>query len=551
MINVLLVDGNREFLDEIRRSLETGDGVTVKTASSPRAAVHLIREQNIDAIVSGADLPAREWTAALQALREQGIDLPFFLFAGNGNGRLAIQELRIQAEFPCQTESAPEGEAGVLIRMIRQAVERRDAFEKLRKENEMMNAILMTSPAAMCLVQGGVITWTNRKMHAFLGYDEGSLTGRNALMLFPSAEEYHRVAAEFEEKADRQEWGHTECKLRRRDGSLICVHLQARSIDPEDPGKGYVVLGQDVTEHKRLKELLKRSEVRYQSLVENANSIILRMDPQGTIQFINRYAELFFGYRAEEVLGKHVVGTIVPRKGRSGRDLAAMIEDMGQNPEAYEIYINENLLKSGERVWVAWTNKAIYDRDGRVTGILCIGNDITDRKIDIRDPRISIEPWKSSLIEGTDIEESTFEAAFEIAVEISREGREGKPVGTAFLIGDAPAVLAQSRQLILNPFEGHADDLRMVTSPDLKETIKELSQLDGAFVISGSGIVEAAGRYITIDTSATQTPKGMGTRHASVAAITRAARAVGIVVSQSGGRISIFRDGRPVKIIAR
>jgi diadenylate cyclase len=89
-----------------------------------------------------------------------------------------------------------------------------------------------------------------------------------------------------------------------------------------------------------------------------------------------------------------------------------------------------------------------------------------------------------------------------------------------------------------------------VTSPEVRETIKELSPIDGAFVISGDGVVEAAGRYITIDTSRAAVPKGLGTRHASVAGITQETSALGIVLSQSGGKISLFKDGRIFRVIS-
>jgi DNA integrity scanning protein DisA with diadenylate cyclase activity len=155
--------------------------------------------------------------------------------------------------------------------------------------------------------------------------------------------------------------------------------------------------------------------------------------------------------------------------------------------------------------------------------------------------------WLRELLARSDIDPAVFESVFNIAVEISREGREGKPVGTAFIVGDAPAVLARSRQLILNPFEGHPREARMIENPDLRENVKEFALLDGAFVIGGTGLIEAAGRYITIDTSGVQIPKGLGTRHGSVAGITLATQAVGIVVSQSGGRISVFKGGQMVK----
>ncbi len=90
---------------------------------------------------------------------------------------------------------------------------------------------------------------------------------------------------------------------------------------------------------------------------------------------------------------------------------------------------------------------------------------------------------------------------------------------------------------------------RIITNPELKENIKALAQLDGAFVITGDGFVESVGRYITVDSSYVKLPPGMGTRHNSAAAITSVTKCVGIVVSQSGGGITVFRDGRIVKKI--
>lgn len=148
----------------------------------------------------------------------------------------------------------------------------------------------------------------------------------------------------------------------------------------------------------------------------------------------------------------------------------------------------------------------------------------------------------STIISGTDIHEEVIKSVLNIAVEISKEGREGKPIGTAFLIGDSSAVLAKSKQLVLNPFEGHPKEKRLVTNPEIWENIKEFAQLDGAFVISDDGFIECAGRYLTAEAS-TNLPEGFGTRHSSVAAITMVTNAIGIVVSQSGG-IRIIKRGK-------
>lgn len=139
--------------------------------------------------------------------------------------------------------------------------------------------------------------------------------------------------------------------------------------------------------------------------------------------------------------------------------------------------------------------------------------------------------------------EDVFRAVMRLSIEIAREGREGKPIGTSIILGDSDEVLGRSRQLILNPVAGHSEEERLITSPDMRENIKELALVDGAFVIRENGIVEAAGRYISIDTSKVRLPKGLGTRHVSVAAITLETQALGIVVSESGGVVRVFARG--------
>lgn len=160
---------------------------------------------------------------------------------------------------------------------------------------------------------------------------------------------------------------------------------------------------------------------------------------------------------------------------------------------------------------------------------------------------INLSAEIEKIIAGTDIKPPVLESTFKIAWEIAREGREGKSIGTAFVIGDAKTVLAQSRQLAPNPMTGLKTEERMITDSEFSGTIKEFAQNDGVYVVSGDGVVEAACRFLMSDAGRVNIPKGHGTKHTSVAAMTMAARAVGIVVSQSGGRITIIKDGKFVK----
>jgi diguanylate cyclase (GGDEF)-like protein/PAS domain S-box-containing protein len=109
------------------------------------------------------------------------------------------------------------------------------------------------------------------------------------------------------------------------------------------------------------------------------NSVVLRMDTEGRITFFNAFAQSFFGFSEEEILGRSVVGTIFPPNDAAGRDLRAMIREIGTDPELYRTSENENVRKDGSTVWIAWSNTPIRGSEGRVKEVLCVGNDITPR----------------------------------------------------------------------------------------------------------------------------------------------------------------------------
>jgi len=134
---------------------------------------------------------------------------------------------------------------------------------------------------------------------------------------------------------------------------------------------------------KRQHELelaLRNRDEEYRELIELASSIILRIDTQGNIVFINEFACKFFGYEKDELIGKNVLGTIIPERESSGRSLVSFIKKICQQPNEHTINENENIKKDGSRSWVLWTNKVILDREGNASEILCIGNDITEKR---------------------------------------------------------------------------------------------------------------------------------------------------------------------------
>jgi diadenylate cyclase len=137
----------------------------------------------------------------------------------------------------------------------------------------------------------------------------------------------------------------------------------------------------------------------------------------------------------------------------------------------------------------------------------------------------------------------TLESVVHLAVELAREGREGRKVGTLFVIGDVDNVLSQSRSLLLDPLYGHSEDVLHVERPEFRETVKELAQLDGAFVVRDDGTFVSAGRYVDVELGAAENfLPGLGTRHAAAASVSRQTNAIAVVVSQSSV-VRVFANG--------
>ena len=149
------------------------------------------------------------------------------------------------------------------------------------------------------------------------------------------------------------------------------------------------------------------------------------------------------------------------------------------------------------------------------------------------------------------IKPDIFESLLTLVMEMAYEGREGKPIGSTFVLGDHEKVLQYSRQLVFNPFQGHPEDVLHITKPDVRETLKEFSSIDGAFIIRDDGVVLAAGRYLNAAHHGEPMPQGLGTRHSSAAAITGVTDSVALVISESSGRVTIFRGGSIVTTIEK
>lgn len=194
--------------------------------------------------------------------------------------------------------------------------------------------------------------------------------------------------------------------------------------------------------------------------------------------------------------------------------------------------IADELLQSGDKVVALYPGFELHDID--TISIISLGEHLarlTARDLQRLETQVPLE---------------TLRSVVDLAVEIGREGREGKPVGTLFVVGNHRKVLTMSHEQVHDPFRGYSQKERMIRDPRVRESIKEISQLDGAFIISAEGVVLSAGRNLDAPATGVTISKGLGSRHWAAAAISKATKAIAIAVSESTGTVRLFQDGKVV-----
>jgi diadenylate cyclase len=198
----------------------------------------------------------------------------------------------------------------------------------------------------------------------------------------------------------------------------------------------------------------------------------------------------------------------------------------------------ENLIRGGDRI-VCLTG---IDGSGTIDTIIVL------------DLGTEVEMFADTAADPlpADVTPAVFERLLTLASELGLEGREGRPVGTLFVLGDCDRVIEQSHQLVINPFQGYPECERNVLDPRLEETIKEFSAIDGAFIVRGDGVLLHAARYLAPRGKLEKPlPQGLGTRHEVAAEITMTTEALALCISQSTGTVSIYRHGRLVTDISK
>ena len=254
------------------------------------------------------------------------------------------------------------------------------------------------------------------------------------------------------------------------------------------------------------------------------------------------------------VFGDTFIGGIQPGTLRSvlktilvTRTALEPSEDEREFTETIQVrsFSNQRLAQLRSAMLVALTRGVVKFSDR----ICCVGGITGSNQFDTL-VVVDIEREFQTLLTGStadllpeDVKPEVLERVIAVATELAVEGREGRPVGCLFVVGGTEKVQTMTKPLVLNPFYGYKEEERNILNPFMDETVKEFSSIDGAFVIRGDGVVEAAGSLIQATDSTHSLPSGLGSRHAAAAAISVAANCISIVVSSSTGQVTLFRRG--------
>jgi PAS domain S-box-containing protein len=258
---------------------------------------------------------------------------------------------------------------------------RRSAAEELRLLRRQQQALIDAIPDMVWLKDAeGRFLMVNATFARSCGMAPAELVGKSDFDLWPRelAEQYRRndqlvmasgaatqVEEPLEEPGGHRRWIET---------------IKTPYCNEAGEVVGTVGIARDIDARKRAEAAMASMANSYRDLVESSNSIIIRLDRAGRMIFCNEHAIRFFGFAREELLGRPITATIVPPVESSGRDLGELIAALCSDPDRYALSENENITRDGRRVWVSWANKALQAVGRQEPEILCVGQDITEKK---------------------------------------------------------------------------------------------------------------------------------------------------------------------------
>jgi PAS domain S-box-containing protein len=293
--------------------------------------------------------------------------------------KLDEDELRKHRDHLEEIVKARTAELTFTNEQLRLEIEERKEIEKILRESQQRFQILFEGSRDAIFISDakGRILDANEAAYKLTGYRKSEL-----MLKF-----LHDLDSNFDQFAYQEYFNRTLCgddftievALRRKNGDTVFTEFSSKQITLAGI-RCIHTTARNISARREAEEALRHSEAKYRELVQNANSMIVRFDTHSRVTFFNEYAQEFFGYTEKEILGRKITETILPEVDSEGRKVLDRLKDFFTKPESYKNIALENVLRNGERVVVAWTNRPIRGVDGKIIEFLSVGVDMTERR---------------------------------------------------------------------------------------------------------------------------------------------------------------------------
>ena len=288
----------------------------------------------------------------------------------------------------------------------------------------------------------------------------------------------------------------------------------------------------------------KRADTVNRTMLNNAFELAGQTKAESVIVFANDRLDLSFLQTATPPLSVFLASSHLRKHSDYMQYVAGSFEVpfAGQSSEyqfelALLLAMSEGLIESGDLVVCVWGRRGTGHLD-------------SVSLVDISQNFGLLLSLRAELSVG-DVQHHVLNRVLTIASGLGREGREGKPVGALFVLGQYEGVTSHCRQMVINPFRGYQQDQCNILDPSLEETIKEFSVIDGAFVLRGDGIVMSAGTHLSVPTRDLALQPGLGSRHTAAAGITASTGALAVTISESTGTVRLYAQGKAIMVLPR
>lgn len=307
------------------------------------------------------------------------------VFVGKNGSRIKVELSSTSIQYQQRTAS---------LVTVRDVTEKSIIQEAYRLSEQKYKVLVENSLDGITIIRDNRFLFANDTFCKMLGYTRDELYNMPSVNTLHPQE--HAKAFKIAERRRNKDFSTiSEVFLMvTKDGEIKECETTATLIE-YDGEWASLFTSHDISERKIMEEKLRENEEKYRELVETTNSIILKWDNKFNITFLNEYGLKFFGYDMDEVIGKPMVGTIVPAtESNTERDLALLMSDIVKDPLKYARNINQNKRKNGELVWVSWNNTAVRNELGEIIGMYSIGNDITESKLMESELKASEEKYR-------------------------------------------------------------------------------------------------------------------------------------------------------------